>query len=271
MPPGANFVKTWRLKNVGTCTWTPSYTMVFINRDLMGAPHRVPVPVQVKPGNTVDLSIQFTAPTLPGEYQGNWMLSDPAGHHFGTGANATGVFWVRIKVVLTTPKPSNQYDFTANVCNATWVGTEGELPCSGNINNPRGWVMVVTNPDLEYRHEDQPGLWTNPPLEDGGIITGTYTTVPVHAGDHFVADVSCIYGYEGCDVNYLVKYRIHGGDIKTLGEYTKVYDKSYIRIDIDLSALTDREVTFFLVVGINKNADQSAAFWLNPYVGPPPK
>src|SRR5512135_3467629 len=27
--PGAAFTKTWRLKNVGTCTWSTSYTLVF--------------------------------------------------------------------------------------------------------------------------------------------------------------------------------------------------------------------------------------------------
>ena len=26
--PGATFTKTWRLRNVGTCTWTTAYTMV---------------------------------------------------------------------------------------------------------------------------------------------------------------------------------------------------------------------------------------------------
>jgi hypothetical protein len=36
-PPGANFTKTWRLKNVGTCTWTPKYKLVFQSGDAMGA------------------------------------------------------------------------------------------------------------------------------------------------------------------------------------------------------------------------------------------
>lgn len=271
IPPGVGFVKTWRLKNVGSCTWAAGYSAVFVNRDLMGASRRVSIPGDVKPGKTVDISIEFTAPMQPGEYQGNWMLSDQAGHRFGTGVNADGVFWVRIKVVLITPTPSKYYEFAANVCNATWVATSGSLPCVGSINDPRGWVLVLNNPDLEYRHEDQPGIWTNPPLEDGGVITGTFTSVPVHAGDHFVADISCIYGYEDCNVNFQVKYSLRDGEPKSLGVFKKVYDKSYIRIDIDLADIGDRSnVTFYLIVGVNRYPDQAAAFWLNPYVGPPP-
>jgi len=36
--PGAAFNKTWRLKNVGTCTWTTSYSLVFDSGEKMGGP-----------------------------------------------------------------------------------------------------------------------------------------------------------------------------------------------------------------------------------------
>ncbi len=38
-PPGATFTKTWRLKNIGTCTWTPSYSMVYRLRHADGFDH----------------------------------------------------------------------------------------------------------------------------------------------------------------------------------------------------------------------------------------
>src|SRR4030042_441614 len=34
--PGAAFVKTWKLQNAGTTTWTTSYSLVFIRGDHMG-------------------------------------------------------------------------------------------------------------------------------------------------------------------------------------------------------------------------------------------
>ena len=35
--PGATFQKTWRLKNIGYCTWTTSYALVFDSGQQMGA------------------------------------------------------------------------------------------------------------------------------------------------------------------------------------------------------------------------------------------
>ncbi|MBI3739709.1 MAG: hypothetical protein HY258_11730, partial [Chloroflexi bacterium] len=29
--PSTSFTKTWRLKNIGTCSWTPSYAVVFFS------------------------------------------------------------------------------------------------------------------------------------------------------------------------------------------------------------------------------------------------
>jgi len=39
----------------------------------------------------------------------------------------------------------------------------------------------------------------------------------VEGGDHFFADVGCLYGYENCSVNFYVKYRIGSdGEIFTV-------------------------------------------------------
>jgi hypothetical protein len=199
------------------------------------------------------------------------MLSDEEFKRFGTGPNADGVFWVRIRVLVNTPRPGDEYSFAANVCSASWSGTEGTLPCSGSPNNPNGWVVVLSNPRLENRQEDQPTLWTNPPLEDRGIITGTYPSVPVKTGDHFVADIGCLYDYEDCVVQFRVKYRLREGGTFTLGEYNEEYDNALTRVVIPLDDLEDRDVTFFLVVEARGDPAQAAAIWLNPYIGPPPQ
>ncbi|MEE8567295.1 MAG: NBR1-Ig-like domain-containing protein, partial [Anaerolineales bacterium] len=33
--PGATFTKVWRMRNVGTCTWTNSYALVFVDGEQM--------------------------------------------------------------------------------------------------------------------------------------------------------------------------------------------------------------------------------------------
>ena len=84
---GNGFTKTWALENTGSCTWTPAYLVVFDSGDLLGAPSSFNIPGYVNPGQTVDVSVNLTAPNDQGTYQGNWKLEDPNGNFFGVGAN----------------------------------------------------------------------------------------------------------------------------------------------------------------------------------------
>jgi len=96
--PGASFVKTWRLVNIGTCTWTTGYALVFFSGEKMGGPDVVPLNSNVATGQVVDLSVNLTAPSSAGSYQGNWMLRNPSGVLFGIGPQGNSFFWVRIVV-----------------------------------------------------------------------------------------------------------------------------------------------------------------------------
>ena len=101
--PGVAFVKTWRLMNVGTCTWTSSYTLVFLSGDQLSGPGGIPLPVTVAPGATVDLSVNLIAPGSNGTYLGNWKLRNNNGLPFGI----PGEFWVKVTVGQTpTPTPT---------------------------------------------------------------------------------------------------------------------------------------------------------------------
>src|SRR5574338_1633050 len=52
---GTQFIKTWRLKNQGACTWTQDYAVVFSSGEGMGAAAAVKIGVSVLPGQTVDV------------------------------------------------------------------------------------------------------------------------------------------------------------------------------------------------------------------------
>jgi hypothetical protein len=95
---GKAFEKVWRLRNAGTCTWTPSYTLTFTSGHSMGAPAAVPLPGTVAPGSTVDLKVKLVAPANIGTYRGNWFLKNPDGKLFGIGEKADKPFWVQIIV-----------------------------------------------------------------------------------------------------------------------------------------------------------------------------
>jgi hypothetical protein len=96
--PNEPFVKTWRLKNVGTTTWTTAYALVFISGALMSGPASLPMPKEVPPGEMVDISVQLIAPPETGIIQGFWKLRNASDEVFGVGVDATGPIWVTISV-----------------------------------------------------------------------------------------------------------------------------------------------------------------------------
>ncbi len=89
------FTKTWKLKNVGSCTWTSGYQLVFDSGDQMGGPASQQLTAgTVAPNGTIDVSVNLVAPGAPGTYKGNWKIREPGGAVFGL---STGPFWVQIK------------------------------------------------------------------------------------------------------------------------------------------------------------------------------
>lgn len=76
--PGKSFTKIWRVKNIGTCTWTSDYALVFDNGEQMSGVSPKALMGSVAPGDTVDISINLTAPATDGEYRGNWQIRNNA-------------------------------------------------------------------------------------------------------------------------------------------------------------------------------------------------
>ena len=98
MQPDETFTKTWRLRNRGTCTWTPDYMLVFSGGSQLSETTAVRLPAYVEPGQTVDVSVLLTAPYVPGKHTSYWMLRNPSGALFGTSDKANIPFYVEIDV-----------------------------------------------------------------------------------------------------------------------------------------------------------------------------
>lgn len=106
MKPGSTFTKTWRLQNAGSCPWTSGYKIVFDHGDAMGGLKDVQLTTgSVAPGQTIDVSVNLTAPANVGTYQGFWKLRNPSGAIFGWGDKADSAFWVKIEVEAAAQQP----------------------------------------------------------------------------------------------------------------------------------------------------------------------
>lgn len=82
MAPGQDFLKTWRVRNTGSCPWGEGYELVYADYadDMDGQPQ--PLTEVVQPGQEVEISVQFTAPSQIGNYLSAWQMANPAGVTF---------------------------------------------------------------------------------------------------------------------------------------------------------------------------------------------
>lgn len=145
LAPGAPFVKTWRVKNNGTCNWE-NYNLIFAAGEQMSGPASVPIYV-TPAGGTVDISVNLVAPTAPGEHKGGWRFQ-------ATNSAVFGSLTVIINVpaaATATPVPATPA--TVN-WNGQWVSNCGTFNC--------GTVTLTQN-----------GTAVNGTFANGGTILGT--------------------------------------------------------------------------------------------------
>ncbi len=87
LKPGEDFVKTWKIRNTGTCTWDDGFALVFIGGDRAIDPYDFKFQKAddfVAGGQAINISIKLTAPLTPGDYQGHWRMRNDKGYYFGT-------------------------------------------------------------------------------------------------------------------------------------------------------------------------------------------
>ena len=82
MAPGQDFLKTWRVKNTGSCPWGEGYELVYAEYQDEMSGQAQPITEVVQPGQEVELAVQFTAPDEIGNYLSAWQMQNPAGVTF---------------------------------------------------------------------------------------------------------------------------------------------------------------------------------------------
>ncbi len=262
--PGAQFTKTWRFMNNGSCAWTTSYNIVLVGGDSIGAPLSVKLPVGVPAGQMIDLSVNLTAPTTVGHYKGLWKFTNASGAQFGIGDSASDAFWVDINVVDNS---AVIYDFVANAPYAQWKSGAGILPYPGTSGDYRGYAYQVDKPHLEDDSFDSlPGLLTVPQNKYNGYIQAMYPEFQVQQGDKLQTLVNCEFGATGCYVTFRIDYVLPNNTQKTLWSFKEAYDKRFYRANIDLSSLAGQKVRFIFLMLSTGLANGDRAIWGSPRI-----
>jgi WD40 repeat protein len=141
--PGSLLNKTWRVRNSGTCAWTPGYRFAFSGGSAMNAAPAISLP-EVAPGATVDITVPMYAPATPGSYQGIWQFVNAAGQPFGVR--------VTVRVIVpapVTPTPVFSLNITAS---ATDINAGDNVTVRASVQSvAAAWVdgQPVTNNYLE--------------------------------------------------------------------------------------------------------------------------
>ena len=261
---GATFQKTWRLKNIGTCTWTTSYALVFDSGNQLGAPSAVNFPTNVAPGQTVDLTVDMTAPSTDGHYLSYWKLRNASAVIFGIGYAANRPFWADIYVGSGA---GAGYDFTANAASATWSSGAGTLTFPGTDGDAKGFGLKLDNPQFESGvTAATPGLLMSPQNIYNGYIQARYPAFRVQRGDRFQATVGCQYGATNCYVAYRLDYQIGNGPIRTFWTFREKYEGLTYFVNLNLNSLAGYDVNFILFISAYGSPTGDRALWGNPII-----
>jgi hypothetical protein len=83
LTPGQDFVKTWKIKNTGICSWGDGYGLIYAGYADKMSGEPAPLGTLVEVGQEIDVSVNFKAPSAVGEYTSAWQMANAKGIPFG--------------------------------------------------------------------------------------------------------------------------------------------------------------------------------------------
>jgi hypothetical protein len=146
LAPGTAFTKTWEIRNVGSCTWTTSYALVYVFGNPLGSASPVYLSSPVAPGATANFSVNMVAPSVMGHYRSYWRFQDASGNQFGVGSGMI-TFFADIYVSSSGGTSSNATytNITAHSPNPSAPGqpVAVSVTVSGSGPTPTGTVAIT--------------------------------------------------------------------------------------------------------------------------------
>jgi len=83
MTTGQEFVKTWKVRNNGSCVWGAGYGLIYAGYSDRMSGQPAPLATVVQIGQEVEVSVSFKAPAKAGEYVSAWQMANDRGIPFG--------------------------------------------------------------------------------------------------------------------------------------------------------------------------------------------
>ena len=193
---GVTFTKMWSLQNSGSTTWTTDYVLKVVRTAYplgknLKEPYQIRLPKNVNPGETVEISANFTVPDADGTYEVQYQFQNNLGQNVTGDGNR-----VWLKIVVGNSTLSRNTAQAANVTlslgdiqkseTTTHVEVCAQLPDTQDW-NPDGVLLQAANSQTglsEYRLKNAKNLATilstNRCFEfEFAVGVNNYGTVPV--------------------------------------------------------------------------------------------
>jgi hypothetical protein len=189
--PRTTFVKTWKFKNIGDCTWDDDFYLIFVGgNDMSGSDSEIDT--TVSPNRRLEISVTLVAPSTAGTYYGYWQLADDDGNIFGE----TGYVEIVVaKTATKTPTPTSTQTSTPTQTltptpTSTYVSTDTptSTPASTDVYTP----TPTPTPTGALDSTSTPTPTLSPTQEPTSTDTPDPTEVPTEEPvESVIALISC--------------------------------------------------------------------------------
>ena len=172
---------------------------------------------------------------------------------------------------LITPQvyAKGVYDFTdfSYISQAVWQTGVGVITFPGSGGDPKGFVTLVEEANLEGETNFPKALETHPQYISNGYIMGTYPTRTVLSKERLIVKIGFLtsgFSLDGAD--FLVKFIDSSENIYTILNVHADFDGRLDRYVIDLSTYAGKVGSFVLIVEGGKSTDGDSAAWVEAYI-----
>ncbi|XVF08422.1 hypothetical protein REPUB_Repub07fG0002400 [Reevesia pubescens] len=221
MAPSTPFTKIWRMRNNGTLPWSRGMQLVWIGGDNLSNAMSVDMEIPddgVPVDGELDISVDFTAPQLPGRYVSYWRMASQSGIKFGQrvwvlihvdaslkdtiGDNLQGLN-LNLPPESCGPRDSEMVDMNVDFVTELCDSIAGTGPVKPMVNEQSTKEQTVNNSDVPSPVPTSSSVTAVPvlrpptlssstayPIIDQGVSTSAFPQAPSSSLSYPIIDLS---------------------------------------------------------------------------------
>ncbi len=238
--PGSVFVKSWTLRNAGSCVWTTAYQLEYVSGNIPDI-----LSLQkltngaVAPGQTLVIMLSIMLPQEPGDYRADFRLRDADGTAFSF-KNPEKTFWAAVEVVNT------DINLAENLCAAEWTSGAGKMSCPGKSGTVDGFAYTDPKPPSKTARKTMNSRCGSARRTHKMDTFRAYPGSALPSGARFEAVLGCAKNAAACDAEFSLLAQAGLETPRLLAAWNETNDGAFHRISYDLSDLAGQNLRLIL-------------------------